>query len=117
MMPQYAWTCHACSASNPAATETCSNCGFPARASGAEILRARAAHGKGNPAGPSPLEEFGLAPEKMTSGQKGVAIVLIATGLIAAAFARSTIGNGLGWAVAVLIVVLTVLALARLPQR
>ena len=53
----------------------------------------------------------------MTSGQKGVAIVLIATGLIAALFARSTIGNGLGWAVAVLIVVFTVLALARLPQR
>ena len=116
-MPQYVWTCYACSASNHAATETCSHCGFPAEARGAEIVRARAAHGEGEPSRLSPLEEFGLAAEKMTPGQKGVAAILIATMLIAAVLRRSAISDALGWAVAVVIVVLAAFALSRLPQR
>jgi hypothetical protein len=44
-MPTYAWTCHTCEASNPAGTEACSQCGFPAVATGDQITR-------GDPASP-----------------------------------------------------------------
>lgn len=42
-MLRYRWICHVCSASNDADVETCSTCGFPAIATGNEILRARKA--------------------------------------------------------------------------
>jgi hypothetical protein len=41
-MPRYAWVCHSCHATNPAASEACSSCGFPAVASLADIEEAKA---------------------------------------------------------------------------
>ena len=39
-MPDYAWICHSCKASNRPGLENCSACGFPAVATGAEIEEA-----------------------------------------------------------------------------
>lgn len=40
-MPNYAWNCHLCSKTNAPNTEACSECGFPASATGREIEKAR----------------------------------------------------------------------------
>lgn len=47
MTPPYAWQCFVCSSGNPAEADRCSACGFPARASGADIAAARAAKAQG----------------------------------------------------------------------
>ncbi len=39
--PRYRWTCHKCEHVNEPDTSPCSQCGFPAVASGAEIALAR----------------------------------------------------------------------------
>ena len=39
-MPDYAWVCHSCKASNSPGAEVCQACGFPATASGAQIAEA-----------------------------------------------------------------------------
>jgi len=40
-MPDYAWVCHKCQATNIAGTVSCEHCGFQALASGVEIDAAR----------------------------------------------------------------------------
>lgn len=39
-MPDYAWICHSCKASNPSGFDVCTSCGFQAIATGAEIEEA-----------------------------------------------------------------------------
>lgn len=39
-MPDYAWICHSCKASNPSGVDVCTSCGFQAIATGAEIEEA-----------------------------------------------------------------------------
>ena len=41
-MPQYSWCCLVCDSANGASAEACTACGFPSRATGAQIDRARA---------------------------------------------------------------------------
>ena len=43
----YRWRCFVCDAPNAASATFCSACGFPARATGVEIARARTAHRTG----------------------------------------------------------------------
>jgi hypothetical protein len=47
MKRAYRWRCFACDQANAASATSCSSCGFPARATGAEIARAQAAHRMG----------------------------------------------------------------------
>ncbi|HYE40603.1 MAG TPA: hypothetical protein VEB23_11765 [Ramlibacter sp.] len=42
MNQRYRWRCFACDKANAASATVCASCGFPARASGTEIARARA---------------------------------------------------------------------------
>lgn len=49
----YAWQCFACEGSNPARTDHCTSCGFPARATGRQIDAARTA---GTTAAAKPIE-------------------------------------------------------------
>jgi hypothetical protein len=44
MTRAYRWRCFACDEPNAASATSCSSCGFPATATGAEIARAQAAH-------------------------------------------------------------------------
>lgn len=41
-MPHYAWVCHSCHATNPAGSEACGACEYPAVASAADIKDANA---------------------------------------------------------------------------
>ena len=43
----YSWQCLICGASNAAASGACVQCGFPARATGHQIAKAKAEHGSG----------------------------------------------------------------------
>lgn len=47
MKRAYRWRCFACDKPNAASATSCASCGFPAKATGAEIARAQAAHRRG----------------------------------------------------------------------
>lgn len=53
-MLAYRWTCHVCETANDPAVDACSFCGFPAAASGTEILLARKKSVPPRPAIPRP---------------------------------------------------------------
>jgi hypothetical protein len=78
----YRWRCFACDKPNAALATACASCGFPARASGAEIARARAAWGTGATAAHtrySPPAASIAAPRAKWSGwRKGFAVAGVA---------------------------------------
>jgi hypothetical protein len=45
MKSRYTWRCHTCDASNSAEANACASCGFPANATGKQIVAARALNG------------------------------------------------------------------------
>jgi hypothetical protein len=87
MKQPYRWRCFACDKPNEPQATSCSSCGFSARASGAEIARARAARGiagypERTPYAP-PSKSVGESSTKWSSWRKGFAIagaVLLAIG-------------------------------------
>ena len=78
MKRPYRWRCFACDEPNEPSATSCSSCGFPARASGAEIAKARAAwRAEGSRAQGSygsPSESIAKSQAKWSGWRKGVAI-------------------------------------------
>ena len=78
MKQPYRWRCFACDNANEPSATSCASCGFPARASGAEIAKARAARGIGGTythrpdSPPATLAEGSVA--KWSRWRKGLAI-------------------------------------------
>lgn len=78
MKQPYRWRCFACDRPNEPLATSCASCGFPARASGAEIAKARAARAIGasyahRPEGsPAVLVQGGVA--KWSGWRKGLVI-------------------------------------------
>ena len=74
----YRWRCFACDEPNEPLATSCSSCGFPARASGAEIAKARAAwRTEGSPARrpySPPSESIAESQAKWSGWRKGLAI-------------------------------------------
>lgn len=94
----YRWRCFACDKPNAASATSCASCGFPARATGAEIARAQAAHRIGLPPMASRERPPAASVANPLAGLRGwrlgfllVGAVLLAIGIYA--------GNGmLSWA-------------------
>lgn len=78
MSKPYRWSCFACDKPNEPSASSCAWCGFPARATGAEIDKARAAVRMGGlPAlipGHPPSERTGVSPANWSGWRKGLAI-------------------------------------------
>lgn len=78
MKQPYRWRCFACDEPNEPLATSCSSCGFPARASGAEIAKARAAWRTGGSPGGGPYsppsESIAKSQAKWSGWRKGLAI-------------------------------------------
>lgn len=78
MKQPYRWRCFACDKPNEPSATSCAWCGFSARATGAEIDKARAAvRMGGSPAlvtGRPRSEGFGVSPGHWSGWRKGLAI-------------------------------------------
>lgn len=90
MKRAYRWRCFACEGANAASATSCSSCGFPAIATGAEIARAQAARRMGG--APPPRQDTPPAPSlaQRLAGWRGwpmragiAGIVLLAIGAYA----------------------------------
>lgn len=82
MKRPYRWRCFACDKPNEARATSCATCGFPARASGSEIARARAAWRPGDsgarlPYSPPSVSTAG-SQAKWSGWRKGSAIAGVA---------------------------------------
>jgi len=77
MMQPYRWRCFACDSPNEPLAASCASCGFPARASGVDIDRARVARRQGAPV-PMPYvpssPSIGEPPARWSGWRKGLAI-------------------------------------------
>jgi hypothetical protein len=71
MKRAYRWRCFACDEANAASATSCSSCGFPAIATGAEIARAQAARRMGVAPLPSPDRPSAASPARTRAGWKG----------------------------------------------
>ena len=103
----YRWRCFACDEPNEPSSTSCASCGFPARATGHEIARARAARGiEAFPArlyGPS-AEAGGFSLASWSAWRKGFVLsgaALVAVG--AYAWIELSSWRGLGIAVLALL--------------
>lgn len=118
----YRWRCFACGEPNEASATSCSSCGFPASATGAEIARAQAAHRIG--AAPlrspneSPAVSFAQALAPWRGWPMGLGISGAVLLLIGAYAGRHMLSwRGLGVSVFTLIFGLILLMVAWTAQK
>ncbi|PKO68842.1 MAG: hypothetical protein CVU22_06730 [Betaproteobacteria bacterium HGW-Betaproteobacteria-16] len=94
-MPQYRWSCHACSTANPPGEVACTQCGFPAEAEGKLIERALEARANGVPLSPASIHDSRTGLQKLTDSIlaselriAGLALALAAIAVVAVSWGR-----------------------------
>lgn len=82
MKRTYRWRCFACDKANEASATFCSSCGFPAVATGPEIVRAQAAHRIGLSPIPRPAISPEVASAQGLADWRGWRLGLLVTGAV-----------------------------------
>ena len=96
MKPSYRWRCFACDKPNERTATSCAACGFPARARGADIERARASRGiDGVPA--RWTEVAAAMPRRQAAPWSGWRKVLAIVGAVLLVIGAIASGSSFAW--------------------
>ena len=97
MRRAYRWRCFACDQANAASATSCSSCGFPARATAAEIERAQSAHRIGLPPPPRTGKPSSASLAGALAGWSGWQLGFLIAGAVLLAIGALAAREVLSW--------------------